>query len=284
MRRQGRHWKPSTRESKAHRIDRYLLPFFGAMRVAEINRADVRHWFDSLNGPPGNASRTLPVLSVMMGQAELWDLRPQGSNPCRNMRRYRTKPRERFLSADELRRFGFMLDHAEERQTAAAVRLLLFTGAVVRDHGPAVGLDTRHPRRPNRLKDRAEDDPAPDACANIVKNPRQPVTRYLDHQELDRLGAVLDRRRDEIGELSDEGASERLEDTKTGPRTIRLGPEAARLLKALPQKEGAARVFPEDLTSARLYTFWVGIRGEAGLPRLRIHNSTAATLGPRKAS
>ena len=64
----------------------------------------------------------------------------------------------------------------------------------------------------------------------------------------------------------------RLDDTKTGPRTIRLGPEAARLLKALPQKEGAARVFPEDLTSARLYTFWVGIRGEAGLPGLCIHD------------
>ena len=44
------------------------------------------------------------------------------------MRRYRTAPRERFLSADELRRLGFVLDHAEDRQ-AAAIRLLLFTGA-----------------------------------------------------------------------------------------------------------------------------------------------------------
>lgn len=35
----------------------------------------------------------------------------------------------------------------------------------------------------------------PDACANIVKNPR-PVVRYLDRMELERLGAVLDRRQD----------------------------------------------------------------------------------------
>ena len=105
------------------------MPFFGTMRIAEIDRADVRRWFDSMSGTPGNANRTLPVLSVMMRQAELWDLRPQGSNPCRNMRRHKTTPRERFLSPDELKRLGFVLDHAEDRQAAAAIRLPLFTGA-----------------------------------------------------------------------------------------------------------------------------------------------------------
>ena len=86
MRRQGRRWKPSTREGNRRLIDRYLVPFFGTMRVADIARADVRRWFDSMNGTPGNANRTLSVLSVMMRQAELWNLRPQGSNPCHNMR------------------------------------------------------------------------------------------------------------------------------------------------------------------------------------------------------
>ena len=129
MRRQRRRWKPSTRDSNRQMIDRNLMPFFGATRVAEIDRADVRRWFDSMSGAPGNANRTLPVLSVMMRQAELWDIRPQGSNPCRNMRRHRTAPRERFLSLDELKRLGFVLDHAEDAQAAAAIRLLLFTGA-----------------------------------------------------------------------------------------------------------------------------------------------------------
>ncbi len=67
-------------------------------------------------------------------------------------------------------------------------------------------------------------------------------------------------------------ARARLEDTKTGPRTVWLGPEAARLLAALPRPEGRERVFPEDLTSDHLYTFWAGIREEAGLPGLRIHD------------
>ncbi|MXY39934.1 MAG: site-specific integrase [Rhodospirillaceae bacterium] len=129
MRRQGPRWKLATRESNRSALRNHILPFFGDMRVADIARADVQRWFDSMSAAPARANRALPVLSVMMTRAELWDLRPQGSNPCRNMRRYRTKPRERFLSLDELKRLGFVLDHAEDRQAAAAVRLLLFTGA-----------------------------------------------------------------------------------------------------------------------------------------------------------
>ena len=128
VRRQARRLKPSTRTSNRHLVERYLVPFFGTMPVVAITRADVRSWFDSLSGTPGTANRTLPVFSVMMRQAELREMRPQGSNPYRGMRRYRLPPRERFLSADE-KRLGFVLDHAGDRQAAAAIRLLLFTGA-----------------------------------------------------------------------------------------------------------------------------------------------------------
>ena len=82
MRRQGRRWKPSTKKGNAHLIDRYLIPFFGEMRVSEIDRTAVRRWFDSMSGTPGNANRTLPVLSVMMRMAELWDIRPQAPIPA----------------------------------------------------------------------------------------------------------------------------------------------------------------------------------------------------------
>ena len=89
----------------------------------------MRIYANTTSGTPDIANRALSVLSVMMTAAELWDLRPQGSNPCRNMRRYQTAPRERFLSPDELKHLGFVLDHVDDRQAAAAVRLLLFTGA-----------------------------------------------------------------------------------------------------------------------------------------------------------
>ena len=141
----------------------------------------------------------------------------------------------------------------------------------------------------------------PDACANIAKNPRRPVARFLGREELQHLGTVLDRyaadrprpvaairlltltgarlsevlnlRWDEIGELSQDGASARLEDSKTGPRTLWFGPEAVAVLAALPRRDGEARVFPDDLTAARLYTFWVGVREEAGLRGVRIHDA-----------
>ena len=88
-----------------------------------------------------------------------------------------------------------------------------------------------------------------------------------------RLSEVLNLRWDKIADLSaHDGGAARLPYTKTGPRTVWLGPDAARLLAILPRPEGAARVFPEDLTSNRLYTFWVGIREEAGLLGLRIHD------------
>lgn len=57
-------------------------------------------------------------------------LRPEGSNPCRNIRRYRRKGRERFLSDEQIRRMSAVLSaHVDEhRGQVAAIRLLLLTG------------------------------------------------------------------------------------------------------------------------------------------------------------
>ena len=53
-----------------------------------------------------------------------------GSNPCRGIRRYRGKGRERFLSDDEIRRLSAVLSEREESRPCqvAVVRLLLLTG------------------------------------------------------------------------------------------------------------------------------------------------------------
>ena len=87
------------------------------------------------------------------------------------------------------------------------------------------------------------------------------------------ISEVLNLRWDEIATLSaDDGTAACLPDTKTGLRTVWIGPEAARLLAALPRPEGRERVFPDDLTSSRLYTYWTGVREEADLPSVRIHD------------
>ena len=52
MRRQSRRWKPATRKSSRSAIRNRILPFFGAMRAADIARADMQRWLDSLSAAP----------------------------------------------------------------------------------------------------------------------------------------------------------------------------------------------------------------------------------------
>ena len=72
----------------------------------------------------------MPVLSVIMRQAEVYGYRPEGSNPCKGIRRYRRRERERFLSPKELQRLAQALErHAVPYpMETAVIRLLLLTG------------------------------------------------------------------------------------------------------------------------------------------------------------
>ena len=72
----------------------------------------------------------MPILSVIMREAERVGMRPEGSNPCRGIERYRRKGRERFLSDEEIRRLSAVLSVRAERRSSevAAVRVLLLTG------------------------------------------------------------------------------------------------------------------------------------------------------------
>ena len=58
---------------------------------------------------PYQANRTLGVVSKMMNLAEAWGLRPDRSNPCYHIRKYKEGKRERFLTAEELARLGSVL-------------------------------------------------------------------------------------------------------------------------------------------------------------------------------
>ena len=123
-------WKPRTLKVNRGYLQNQILPHFAGRQVAEIDRREVRNWFASLAATPAAADRSMPILSVIMREAEAMGLRPEGSNPCRNIRRYRRKGRERFLSDDEIRGLSAVLSaHADECPgQVAAIRLLLLTG------------------------------------------------------------------------------------------------------------------------------------------------------------
>ena len=128
--RHERLWKPRTLEVNRYYLRNQLMPYFAGRPVAMIDRREVRRWFASLATTPAAADRSMPILSLIMREAEAMGLRPEGSNPCRDIRRYRRKGRERFLSEDEVRRLARALSgHAEHRPLeVAAIRLLLLTG------------------------------------------------------------------------------------------------------------------------------------------------------------
>ncbi len=130
LERYARHWKPRTLESSAYLVRNHILPAFGHLTVDAIAVEHVRDWFASMAGKPGSANRAMPILSTMMRMAELWGYRSHNSNPCRNTRRYRMKPKERFLTADEMARLNAVLTRDEFwcPNVVTIVRLLMLTG------------------------------------------------------------------------------------------------------------------------------------------------------------
>ncbi len=130
FRRYARVWKPQTRNVNRNYLDRQILPRFGGMQVADITRADVLRWFAARRATPVAADRSLPILSVILKEAECPGYRAEGSNPCRRIRRYRRRGCERYLSDAEIGRLVAALSaHEGERPLqVAAVRLLLLTG------------------------------------------------------------------------------------------------------------------------------------------------------------
>ena len=124
------HCKPSTREEYRRSVRLFVDPVIGELRVPEVQRKDIAALHHGLRDKPYQANRTLGVLSKMFNLAEVWGWRPDGSNPCRHVKRYKEHKRERFLSPEETERLGQVLREAEEEMPSAvaAFRLLLLTG------------------------------------------------------------------------------------------------------------------------------------------------------------
>ncbi len=90
--RYGRNWKPRTLAVNRGYCANQILPWFRGRPITGITNADVREWFASLHETPVAADRSAPVLSVIMTCAETYGYRPEGSNPCRGIRRMWTPP------------------------------------------------------------------------------------------------------------------------------------------------------------------------------------------------
>jgi integrase len=125
--------KATTAKGYRRLLDKTILPALGRLRVIEVTRADIAKLHHDQRHIPYEANRCLEVVSKMFSLAEMWGLRPDGSNPRKHIKKYPEEKRERFLSPAELKRVGEVLREMEaegvELQSAiAAVRLLMLTG------------------------------------------------------------------------------------------------------------------------------------------------------------
>ena len=127
------HCKPSTAEEYRRSVKLFIDPRIGNLRVPDVQRSHIAALHHDMRETPYQANRTLGVLSKIFNLAELWELRPDGSNPCRHVKRFKEEKRERFLSDQEYQRLGSTLreieaEGLETTSAIAAIRLLMLTG------------------------------------------------------------------------------------------------------------------------------------------------------------
>ena len=126
------HCKPGTAKLYRSVVQRFILPAYGHLAVEEVEREHIADLHYELRDKPYQANRVLEIGTKLFNLAELWKLRT-GGNPCKFVRKYREKNRERFLTDEEFRRLGEVLNEMEADKTlpvyaAAAFRLLMLTG------------------------------------------------------------------------------------------------------------------------------------------------------------
>jgi len=127
------HLKETTAKEYRRNLKLFILPAIGRMRITDVTRADIAKFHHDYRHKPYQANRNIEIISKMFNLAELWGLRPDGTNPRRHIKKYPEKKRERYYSPAELQSIGRVLREMEaeglEYQSAInAIRLLLFTG------------------------------------------------------------------------------------------------------------------------------------------------------------
>ena len=135
-------------------------------------------------------------------------------------------------------------------------------------------------------------------CSGIKRNRQRKFERFLSEAEIARLGKVLSDREESwpgpitiirlllltgcrYGEIASltwgeiKGGRIRLDDSKTGARTVWLGSEAQAILSRLQRGKPGEHVFINPETGSVFATvghYWRMIRAEAGLGSMRIHD------------
>jgi integrase len=152
--------KGRTHEEYERLLRLHIFPALGSRRVVDVRRADVARLHAKLSNSKGAANRCLALISSTWNWAARRDEVSFAQNPARGVERYPENSRERFLTSEEIGRLGDALRLGETKgipwavdehqpnakhipkkdrrttitpHTAAAIRLLILTGARLRE-------------------------------------------------------------------------------------------------------------------------------------------------------
>ena len=125
--------KPRTAKNYRVSIRNHILPALGTKALRDVGPEDLTALHHKLRATPAAANRAVEMLFRIYRAAEERETIPEGSNPCGQVAMNRQRRHERFLTDEEFRRLGRVLDEAEERggaeaHAAAAIHLLMLTG------------------------------------------------------------------------------------------------------------------------------------------------------------
>lgn len=153
--------KPGTAAFYRHILNKIVTPELGTSKADKVTRTQIAKLHAKLHKTPFQANRVLAVIGSMYAFAGRTGAVPEGTNPVRKIDKFKEHRRERFLTGGELGRLGATIREAERKGipwkvdeakpkakhlpkaknrftkispfTAAALRLLLFTGCRLRE-------------------------------------------------------------------------------------------------------------------------------------------------------
>ena len=102
-----------TLENSLHVTLKNVLPVLGRIPVTELERRHVSELHYPMRRTATAATDAVNAPSRTFSRTDAWGTVPPGGNPCRGMRKHRTRRRGRFLTEHEFRRLGETLPAPE---------------------------------------------------------------------------------------------------------------------------------------------------------------------------
>jgi len=126
------HAKPNKKSWKddLYRINKYILPAFGNIKVKNIKRADIAFLHSKIGRTHTNtANRVQELLSKMFNLATRWGyLEENAFNPASGLDKFKENKRDRWVTPEELPRLAVAINQETNLYARNAIWLYLLTG------------------------------------------------------------------------------------------------------------------------------------------------------------